>query len=84
MSFQFQNSFYTVNYLTNASWSDAEQFCASSGSHLWSINSFDEWHNVYQSVQQSSLFEESKDTTTNLIMISTLLFIGLTRNNVVQ
>ena len=84
MTFQLQNSIYTVNYLTNASWSDAEHYCAKRGSHLWSINSFDEWYNVYQSVQQSSLFEELTDSTTNLIMISTLVFIGLTQNNLVE
>ena len=83
VSFQFQNSLYTVNYLKNSSWLDAEHHCANGGSHLWSINSFDEWYNVYQSVQHTSMFEEA-DTSTNLIMISTLLFIGLTKNHLVE
>ena len=84
MSFQFQNSFYTVNYLNYSSWLDAEHYCANYGSHLWSINSFDEWYNVYQSVQHTSMFEETGASGTNLIMISTLLFIGLTKNYLVE
>ena len=84
MTFKFQNSLYTVSYLNYASWSDAEQDCDKKRSHLWSINSFDEWYDVYQAVQQSSMIVDEKDSSTNLIMISTLLFIGLTQNNLVK
>ena len=83
MSFQFQNSLYTVNYLEDSNWFDAEKYCANAGSHLWSINSFDEWYNVYQSVQHTSMFEGAGTSNTNLIMISTILFIGLTKNHLV-
>ena len=73
-----------MNYLENASWLDAEYLCNDRDGHLWSLNSFDEWWNVFQSVQHSSMNEEAETYFTNLIMISTLLFIGLTRNELVR
>ena len=73
-----------VNYLNKASWLDAEHYCTTRGSHLWSINSFDEWYNIFQAVQHTSMFEIEKSSTTNFIMVSTLLFIGLTQNNFVS
>ena len=73
-----------MNYLESSSWLDAEHYCVSGGSHLWSINSFDEWYNVYQSVQHTTMYEEADASATNLIMISTLLFIGLTKDHLVE
>ena len=73
-----------MNYLKKSNWLDAENYCAIGGGHLWSINSFDEWYNVYQSVQHTSMFGESSASTTKLIMISTLLFIGLTKDHLVE
>ena len=29
------------------SWLDAEKFCQSRDGHLWSINSYEEWHQLY-------------------------------------
>ena len=79
-NFQFQNSLYTVVYLGSSSWLHAEQYCANDGRHLWSINSFDEWYNVYQSVQHATMFDKSG----GFIMISTILFIGLTKDHLVK
>ena len=71
-------------YLESSSWLDAEKYCANDGSHLWGINSFDEWYNVYQSVQHAKMFEKSGDYNSNFIMVSTILFIGLTKDYLVK
>ena len=38
---------HATSMLYNRSWLDAQRICDEKGSHLWTINSHEEWHNVY-------------------------------------
>ena len=40
-------SCYASGYLRNGSWLDAQRICDNKGSHLWTINSHEEWYDVY-------------------------------------
>ena len=40
-------SCYVPAYLPNGSWSDAQAACEERNSHLWTINSHEEWDNVF-------------------------------------
>ena len=45
--FQFKGSTYLITRMANYSWTDAELFCSNIGGHLWSINSHEEWEQLY-------------------------------------
>ena len=69
--------------LITASWIDAERVCVDQGSHLWAINSFDEWWNVFQLIGYHKLEEDGsvKVTGTKFISSSTLTYIGASTIN---
>ena len=62
------------------SWSDAEDMCKQGQGHLWSINSHDEWWDVYHSLATSIINPETQQDL-NIQLINTaftaILFIGL-------
>ena len=67
------------------SWLDAEATCEAEGGHLWSINSYDEWWNIYQTTTTASMYESGlHQNTTYLLIVSALLFIGLRKDNLVR
>ena len=79
-TFQYSDSVYVMDYLTNGTWSDAEKKCIDLGMHLWSINSYSEWWNVYNSLAIGAVdVTTHRDVNVGLIKItsSVLLFIGL-------
>ena len=66
--------------MDKGSWSDAEQHCNYINGHLWSINSFFEWWNLYNSFSIIAVTEgHEKDINVNFHYIpsTVLLFIGL-------
>ena len=44
---QFGMSCYSPAYLLSGSWADAQSACEENDAHLWTINSHEEWTNVY-------------------------------------
>ena len=68
----------------DASWSDAEDMCKQSQGHLWSINSHDEWWDVYHSLATSVVNPETQQDM-NIQLINTaftvILFFGLQRQS---
>ena len=44
---QFGMSCYASGYMPRGSWTDAQKICEKKGSHLWTINSHEEWYNMY-------------------------------------
>ena len=71
--------------MSNGSWLDADATCQDQGGHLWSINSYDEWWNVYQATTTASIYDhDGYQDTTYLLMVSALLFIGLRKANSVR
>ena len=40
-------SCYDPAHLSLGSWMDAQNACQMKGAHLWTINSHEEWYNVY-------------------------------------
>ena len=68
----------------DCSWSDAEDMCQLSQGHLWSINSHDEWWDVYHSLSTSIINPETQQDM-NIQLINTaftvILFIGLQRQS---
>ena len=46
--FQFKDSIYEVYREFKMSWNDAEDVCISNGGHLWSINSHEEWFQIFE------------------------------------
>ena len=44
---QYGMSCFSPAHLPFGSWSDAQKECDKNGSHLWTINSHEEWYNVY-------------------------------------
>ena len=40
-------SCYSPAHLLSGSWIDAQSACEKNGTHLWTINSHEEWYNVY-------------------------------------
>ena len=71
--------------MSNASWDDAEAYCNYIGGHLWGINSFYEWWNLYISfsVGVVSSQEHRPDININFRYLAStvLLFIGLQKQN---
>ena len=67
-----------MRYLRNGSWHDAERDCRQRNSHLWSINTHEEWWNVYLSLGMPFYGMKSKalNVNTTEILLSTLFFIG--------
>ena len=66
--------------LEEGSWNDAEDDCRKGSSHLWSINSYDEWWNVYNSLGTLAAGKHQHDvihSTFQEIPSTILLFIGL-------
>ena len=79
--FQYTNSIYFMIYKDSCSWSEAEYMCSTQGTgHLWSINSHDEWWDVYHSLASSIINPETQQDL-NIDLMNTaftvILFIGL-------
>ena len=67
-----------------SSWNEATAVCEMNGGHLWTIGSFAEWWNVYQSIAVATLFKEIQTSNT---LTTALLFIGLRKTgqvNIIQ
>ena len=84
---QFGLSCYSSRYLEVGSWSDAEHECNDSGSHLWSINSHEEFYHILRktlkSVKSLLLWNEFIDISGNKFdpRLSPHFFIGLVHLN---
>ena len=66
----------------NVSWYGAEMRCRENGGHLWSVNSHEEWINIYESINLVGGF--LTDTTSNTeisagmgILLTDLLVVGM-------
>ena len=46
-------SCYSSEHLSSGSWQDAEVVCNGSGSHLWSINSHEEFYHIFTKTEPS-------------------------------
>ena len=75
---------YTAHYISTGSWNDAEAYCKTIGSHLWSINSYFEWWNLHTSFSAGVLIQgQGRDMNINFHYLAStvLLFIGLHQQN---
>ena len=83
--FQFGLSCYARRYLINGSWNNAQAVCESIGSHLWTINSHEEWNGIFvktaKNLRLFFSFDESEFQGFFDPLISTHFFIGLIRPN---
>ena len=87
---QLGRRYYYQQYLTRGSWLDAERKCNSMDipkSHVWSINSYSEWWNVFH--RMGIEFYDPRRTNKifklqDEVLLSTLSFIGLQRYNQVR
>ena len=82
--FQFEQSVYFVQHLTNSTWNTANDLCKSNKATLWNINSYDEWFNVYKLfgvslINMEANSEFSNDQSIN-ILLTVLSYIGLRFN----
>ena len=69
-----------MGHLSQGTWMDAEKECIDMGMHLWSINSYSEWWNVYNSLATGAVdVATHQNVNIDLIKITStvLLFIGL-------
>ena len=72
-----------MRYIGNGSWDDAEAECTKWKSHLWSINSYDEWWNIYNSFGTTASYVDSADAIHNdyvHVYTTVILYIGLRLN----
>ena len=78
MYFQFHRSYYFWRALRQGSWYDAEKGCNKYNAHLWSINSYEEWWNVYLSLGMAQ--HQPGKISTNVdsinVMLSIVSYIG--------
>ena len=77
---QFSDSYYMALYMAEGSWDDAEQQCTAHDMHLWSINSYTEWWNLYPSFSFTFItttFQKDFDSISHKLQSTVLLFIGL-------
>ena len=71
-------SCYASGYMSNGSWADAQRICDKKGSHLWTINSHEEWYNVYTKQWETmSNSIEGQSSTPFGAMLHSHFFIGL-------
>ena len=77
--FQYQDSTYTMIYISNGSWSNAAEACNGIGAKLWAINSFAEWLHLTSAFGNVAIDSTTiLDKNIDLVKLSStvLLFIG--------
>ena len=75
---QFGSSCYLTVNLYKGSWNDSQAVCAKIGSHLWTINSHEEWKSVFTKTLQN-LASEVGNAVSGIFdpALSPHTFIGL-------
>ena len=82
---QLGMSCYLPRYLEDGSWDESQAVCETNGSHLWTVNSHEEWNAIFAKTSRNlDLYFSGKEAESHGFfdpLVSTVFFIGLIRPN---